>query len=77
MSAKSPEVANTARTCSQREFFNDNLLIRIHFIIVMIRWTGLAPWEFEFPVPGSLGLFKRFESKRLQSGAGSSKPNKA
>ena len=19
----------------------------------MIRWTGLAPWEFEFPVPGS------------------------
>ena len=25
------------------------LLLRIHFIIVMIRWTGLAPWEFEFP----------------------------
>ena len=25
-----------------------------HFIIVMIRWTGLAPWEFEFPIPGSL-----------------------
>jgi len=24
----------------------DNLLVRIHFIIVMIRWTGLAPWEF-------------------------------
>jgi len=22
---------------------------RIHFIIVMIGWTGLAPWEFEFP----------------------------
>ena len=38
----------------QREFFIDNLLVRIHFIIVMIRWTGLAPWEFEFPVPGSL-----------------------
>ena len=31
-----------------------NLLVRIHFIIVMIRWTGLAPWEFGFPVPGSL-----------------------
>ena len=30
------------------------LTVRIHFIIVMIRWTGLAPWEFEFPVPGSL-----------------------
>ena len=24
-----------------------NLLVRIFFIIVMIRWTGLAPWEFE------------------------------
>jgi len=23
-------------------------------IIVMIKWTGLAPWEFEFPFPGSL-----------------------
>jgi len=32
----------------ERVFFIDNLLVRIHFIIVMIRWTGLAPWEFEF-----------------------------
>ena len=23
-------------------------------LIVMIKWTGLAPWEFEFPFPGSL-----------------------
>ena len=38
----------------ENEFFIDNLLVRIHFIIVMIRWTGLAPWEFEFPFPGSL-----------------------
>ena len=38
----------------EREFFIDNLLVRIHFIIVMIRWTGLAPWEFEFIFPGSL-----------------------
>ena len=38
----------------QREFFIDNLLVRIHLIIVMIRWTGLAPWESEFPFPGSL-----------------------
>ena len=29
----------------KREFFIDNLLVR---------WTGLAPWEFEFPFPGSL-----------------------
>jgi len=26
----------------EKEF---NLLVRIHFIIVMIRWTGLASWE--------------------------------
>ena len=32
----------------ERECFIDKLLVRIHFIIVMIRWTGLAPWEFEF-----------------------------
>jgi len=39
---------------SEREFFIDNLLVRIHFIVVMIRWTDLAPWQFEFPFPGSL-----------------------
>jgi len=38
----------------EKEFFIDNLLVRNHFIIVMIRWTGLAPWEFELPFPGSL-----------------------
>ena len=27
----------------EREFFIDNLLVRIHFTIVMIRWTSLAP----------------------------------
>ena len=37
---------------------------RIHFIIVMIRWTGLAPSEFEFPFPGSLiSTFLRQEAK--------------
>jgi len=43
---------------SNRErFFIDNLLVRIHLILVMIRCTGLAPWECElsvFPFPGSL-----------------------
>ena len=39
---------------AEREFFIDNLLVRIHFIIVLIRWTGLAPWQFEFPFPGNL-----------------------
>jgi hypothetical protein len=38
----------------EREFFIDNLLVRIHFIIEMIWWTGLAPWEFEFSFPGGL-----------------------
>jgi len=33
----------------ERELFIDNLLVRIHLIIVMIWWTGLAPWDFEFP----------------------------
>ena len=36
----------------EREFVIDNLLVRIHFIIEMFWWTGLAPWEFRFPVPG-------------------------
>ena len=36
-------------TSRERQFFTDNLLVRIPFIIVMIRWTGLAPWEIEFP----------------------------
>ena len=38
----------------QRAFFIENLLVRIHFIIVMTRWTGLALWEFEFLFLGSL-----------------------
>ena len=43
----------------EREFFIENLLVRIHFIIEMIWWTGLAPWEFEFSFPGSLRMNKR------------------
>ena len=38
----------------EKEFFIDNLLVRIHFIIEMIWWTGLAPWRLEFRFPGSL-----------------------
>jgi len=42
----------------KREFLIDNLLVRIHFIIVMIRWTGLAAWEFELGrgSDGSIGF---------------------
>ena len=39
---------------TERELLIDNLLVRIHFIILMIRWTGLAPWAFESSFPGSL-----------------------
>ena len=49
-----PHRSNNLSTERERELFIDNLLVIIHFIIVMIRWTGLAPWEFESPFPGSL-----------------------
>jgi len=32
---------------TERELFIDNLLVRINFIIEMIWWTGLAPWQFD------------------------------
>ena len=38
----------------EREFSIDNLLVRIPLIAEMIYQTGPAPWEFEFPFPGSL-----------------------
>ena len=40
----------------EREFVIDNLIVRIHFIIVMTRWTGLAPWEFPSPPVESRAL---------------------
>jgi len=44
-----PEQRQHDRHLSERDFFIDNLLVQTHFIIQMIWWTGLAPWEFEFP----------------------------
>jgi len=44
----------TRAALREREFFIDNLLVRIHFIIEIIWWTGLAPWEFELSFSGSL-----------------------
>ena len=35
----------------EREFFMDNLLVRIHFTNVMIRWTGLAPFQVALHLP--------------------------
>ena len=50
MAANGSKASAATRACERgRELFIHNLLVRIHFIIAMIRWTGLAPWEFEFP----------------------------
>ena len=48
----------------EREFSIDNLLVWAHFIIVMVRWTGLAPWDLEFPFPGSLTSARERERER-------------
>ena len=49
----------------ERDFFIDNLLVRIRLFIEMIWWTGLASWDFEFPFPG--GLASTFLGMRLVS----------
>ena len=38
----------------ERDLFTDNLLVRIHVVLAMIWWTGLAPLEVELPFSGSL-----------------------
>ena len=53
-----PTLPTSPDTCRERELLIDILLVRIHYIIVMIKWTGLAPWEFELhrrPPLGGLG----------------------
>ena len=44
--------ACASRVCvsREREFFIDNLLVRLHFIAEMIQRTGLAPWVSELPL---------------------------
>ena len=45
----------TPETGGETDFFIDNLLVRIHFVIVTIRWTGLAPVaDLQFRFPGGL-----------------------
>ena len=51
-SMKFKTITSNATSFQERELLIDNLLV--HFIIVMIKWTGLAPREVEFPFPGSL-----------------------
>ena len=46
----------------EREFFIDNLLVRVQRCF----WcTGLAPWEFESPFPGSLSVRSLAQSPTL------------
>ena len=40
---KSDIIRIRVRSRTEREFFIDNLLVRIYFFIAMNRWTGLAP----------------------------------
>ena len=39
----------------EREFFIDNLLVRIHFITEMINRTGRVKWVFDFPAGHAFG----------------------
>jgi hypothetical protein len=57
MESRAGPVRAMSHACRERDFFIDNLLVRIHFINVMMKWTGLARWELEFPFPGSLTSF--------------------
>jgi len=60
---------------SEREFAIDNLMVRIHLIIEMIWWTGLALWEFKFPFPNSLSTLLEFIVKMGLSRSGGQDEN--
>jgi hypothetical protein len=65
-----PHQAVERAPLQEREFFIDSLLARIHFTIVMIRWTGLAPCEFEYPFTSSLPftfLVRRCQMTRFRA----------
>ena len=53
---------------NERELFIDNLLVRVHFIIVMMRWTDLTSWESEFPLNYMLSMHFSGEIVVLESG---------
>ena len=39
----------------------------------MIWWTGLAPWEFEFPFPGNLtSTLRRYDVREVAALSGAS-----
>ena len=49
------------------EFFIDNLLVRIHFVIEMIWWTGLAPRESDFPSHQRGGLLPALHQRKIRN----------
>ena len=61
------------RPWREREYFIDNLLVRIHFIIMMIWWTGLAPCSNTKTT--TLECFRSTGSTRLQKSAPPQDPN--
>ena len=62
----------------ESEFLIGSILVRIHFICEMIWWTGLAPWEFEFLLTGSLiSTFLEGWGVHVRGGTRSSVRNRA
>ena len=63
-----------ATSPADREFFIDNLIVRIHIFIVMIRWSGLVPWEFDGAgvgrAPDRLARLSRLPLARLEARRG-------
>ena len=39
------------RAAEERDSLIDSLLVHMHSISEMTWWTGLAPWDVEFPFP--------------------------
>ena len=63
-------ILTAAEQVRQREFFIDNLLVRIHFIIVMIRRTGLAPWSLNSLFQVALHLPSQLSPNLIRSDPG-------
>ena len=64
-----PPVPRFSFARPEKDIYIENLLVRIHLIIEMIWWTGLAPLEISVPFPGSLtSIFQVCPTKlRVQS----------
>ena len=62
---------NVQRPCPKRECLIGIILARVHFTIETIWWTGLAPWEFESPFPGTFAsTFPALPTHPTASGPG-------